>query len=158
MNINAINVVSHALIPKLLQREASKRSAMINIASTGAYTQGNAFGHVYCATKAYDLSLGKSLTVAYKDRIDVLTATPASTKSNMNSGRYVFSIESETFVNSTLNQLGYVTVTMGNWQHAIEPYVMRTPFIGWIIQNVDNRRREEWKKEEAAKKAQEQNK
>lgn len=157
VNINSMNIVSHTLIPRLLQRDAQKRSGLINISSVCAYTEGSKDLQVYAATKAYNLSLGKSLAAAYKDRIDVLTVTPNSTKSNMSSGRYVFSILAEEFAKSTIDKLGQVDVTYGNWKHAIQPTVMATPFISWILTRENNKRRAAWKAEEEEKKKQLQN-
>ncbi len=94
VNCNSQSFVSHALIPRLLAREGKKRSAIINISSRSAFVP-RAMSCLYGATKAFNLVLGINFTEAYSDRIDVLTVTPGSTKTLMNSGIYVFSITAE---------------------------------------------------------------
>lgn len=140
VNINSQNFVSHIMIPKLLQRDEAKRSALINIASSAGLTEGNKNIPVYGATKGYNMIFGKCLHDTYKARIDVLTITPNTIKTNMNSGRYVFSIESDTFANSALDRLGYDYYTRGNWKHALEPYALNTPGLGWVVRYINNNR------------------
>jgi len=150
VNINAQLFISHALVPRLLAREPHKRSAIINLSSVCAYNPSKMLS-MYAATKAFNLHFGNCLVESYSDRIDVLNTTPNSTKTQMNSGRYVFSIPAETFACSTLNQLGWVNTTYGNWKHAIQPYVTHTPILGWIVNSVNNKRRQAWVEEEKAK-------
>ena len=71
----------------------------------------------------------------------------------MYSGRYLFSVTSDEHVKWALNHLGRYPTTYGNYVHAIEPYVMATPPFGWIVTSINNKRRQEFLKEEAAKKA-----
>lgn len=88
---------------------------------------------------------------AYKERIDVLQATPAATKTQMNSGRYIGSITAEAFASSTLNQLGWVRETRGNWYHASMPFIHRIPIVGWYIRHENKKRWDAWQAEEKAK-------
>ncbi len=108
MNINSQTYVSLALLPKLLQREGNKKSAVINISSVSAL-EPRAMMAIYAATKAFNLHLGSCFTDLYRERIDVLTVTPNSVRSQMNSGRYVYAINAEDFVKTCLNQLGWVS-------------------------------------------------
>jgi short-subunit dehydrogenase len=94
INCNSQSFVSHALIPRLLAREGKKRSAIINLSSRSAFVP-KSMSCLYGATKAFNLVLGINFTESYSDRIDVLTVTPGSTKTQMNSGVYVFSITAE---------------------------------------------------------------
>ena len=74
---------------------------------------------VYSATKAYNFSLSRAMSVAYSSKIDVLTVTPSNTRSQMNSGRYLFTIESDSHAKSVVNQLGWQSITYGNYVHAL---------------------------------------
>ena len=69
--------MSMFLLPKLLDREC--RSAMINISSETAYIPGGSLP-VYGATKSYNLVLSECMRDAYSEQLDVLTVTPAQTK------------------------------------------------------------------------------
>jgi len=79
------------VLPVMLKR--TSRSAIIDISSVCAHLPGTGSLPIYSATKAFNLLLSQSVAVAHKDKIDVLTVTPNSTTSNMNSGRYLFSVE-----------------------------------------------------------------
>ena len=79
VNINSQVFISHFLIPRLLARDANKRSAIINLSSVCAYNTSKMLG-MYCGTKVFNLHFGNCLAESYSDRIDVLTTTPASTK------------------------------------------------------------------------------
>ena len=78
------------VLPIMLKRKS--RSAIIDISSVCAFGGSGALP-IYSATKGFNLLLSQSVAAAHKDKIDVLTVTPNSTKSNMNSGRYLFSVE-----------------------------------------------------------------
>ena len=58
---------------------------------------------------------------SYSDKIDILTVTPASVKTQMNSGRYLSSITADTHAAATINQLGWQKVTYGSVVHSLEP-------------------------------------
>ena len=118
VNINSQTYVSLALLPKLLQRDGNKRSAIINVSSVCALEPRTMLA-IYAATKAFNLHLGNCFTAIYRERIDVLNVTPNSVKSQMNSGRYVYGISAENFANACLNQLGWVNQSRGHWKHAV---------------------------------------
>lgn len=126
------------MIPKLLQRDPTKRSAIINVASIAGLTEGNRDSAVYCATQAYNITFGKCLHDTYKDRIDVLTITPNTIEGKMTRGPYLFPVEAETFVSSALDRLGSGNYTRGNWKHALEPYALNLLKYCWIGSHNDN--------------------
>ena len=75
--------MSMFLLPKLLARES--RSAIINVSSVAAFSPEGTVP-IYSATKAYNLMLGECMRDQFSDKIDFLTVTPASYKTQMNSG------------------------------------------------------------------------
>ena len=107
---------------------------------------------VYCATKSYNWVLSESIRNAYSDKIDILTVTPSSTKTQMNSGRYLFSITAESHATATIDQLGWQTVTYGSAVHALQPIVRAFWPIGYVVDKVNNSRKATWLAEEEAKK------
>ena len=107
---------------------------------------------VYAATKAYNWALSESMRDSYSDKIDILTVTPNSTKSQMNSGRYCFSITSDVHAVATIDQLGWQKVTYGSVIHALAPYLKAFRPIGFITDKINASRRAVWQAEEAAKK------
>jgi len=131
--------MSMFLLPRLLARQS--RSAMINVSSVGAY-QCRGMDSVYCATKSYNLVLSESIRDAYSDKIDILTVTPSSTKTQMNSGRYLFSISAETHAISAINQLGWQTVTYGSAVHALQPILRAFWPIGFIVDKATTREKQ----------------
>lgn len=76
----------------MLARES--RSAIMNVSSVAVYYPGGSLP-VYCATKTYNCMLSQCMELAYADKIDVLTVTPANVKTQMNSGRYMFTVTAE---------------------------------------------------------------
>ena len=108
--------MSMFLLPKLLGRES--RSAMINVSSICHYEHSGSLP-VYCATKSYNYVLSECMRDAYSEKLDVLTVTPAQTKTQMNSGRYLFSIEANRHARAAVNQLGWAAVTYGSVVHAL---------------------------------------
>ena len=124
VNINAQTYMSLFLVPKMLERES--RSAVVNVSSVIHFTpMGNLV--MYSATKSYNYIFSQNLALSYPKKIDVLTVTPAGTKSQMYSGRYSFSITAEAHGKSVIDQLGWVTETRGNYVHAIAPYLKALP-------------------------------
>ncbi len=85
---------------------------------------------VYAATKAYNRAFSQSIQKAYSNKIDVMVVTPGGTKTQMNSGRYLFSISAEAHALQTINHLGKYDETYGHWLHASEPFFMSLPFVG----------------------------
>ena len=103
VNVNAQTYMSMFVIPRLLKRE--KRSAVINLSSKAAfYSRANM--PMYCATKRYNFALSRCMQDAYKDRIDVMTVTPASVKSGMNPGTGVYTITAEEHAKGVIDHLG----------------------------------------------------
>lgn len=69
----------------------------------------------YGATKAFNDIFSRSLEAEYKNSkdidLDVLTVYPASVKSQMNSGRYTFTVTAEQHARSVIDSLGCDSVT-----------------------------------------------
>lgn len=140
------------LLPKLLARES--RSAVINISSVAAYNAGGSVP-VYCATKSYNWMLSECMREAYKTKLDVLTVTPNQTKTQMNSGRYLFAINADRHAKATVNQLGWASLTYGSVVHAAQPQIKAIFPIGFFVDRINASRRAQWLKEEAEKKEKE---
>ena len=104
------------MLPRLLKRET--RSAILNVSSIAAYTPGGMVP-VYSATKAYNLALSTAMRDQFKDKLDILTVTPASVKTQMNSGRYCFSVTAEAHASTVISQLGRTDKTYGHVYHAL---------------------------------------
>ena len=120
VNVNAQTYMSNLMLPKLLKRE--KRSAVINLSSKAAYySRGNM--PMYCATKKFNYVLSGCMRDAYSDKLDVMTVTPASVKSQMNPGTGVYSIEASEHAKATIDQLGRQNVTWGSKWHAFQWWV-----------------------------------
>jgi uncharacterized protein len=78
VNMVALTHLTHLLIPQL---KASGNGKLMNIASTAAF-QGGPNMAVYCATKAYVLSLSEALAVELKkEGITVTAFCPGATRS-----------------------------------------------------------------------------
>mmetsp|Transcript_26821 Transcript_26821/g.35868 ORF Transcript_26821/g.35868 Transcript_26821/m.35868 type:complete len:112 (+) Transcript_26821:543-878(+) len=104
VNINSQTYMSMFVLPRLLKRET--RSAIINVSSVTYYSPGGMVP-VYSATKAYNFALSSAMQDQFRDKLDILTVTPANTKTQMNSGRYCFSVTAESHARATINQLGW---------------------------------------------------
>ena len=81
-----------------------------------------------------------SLNLEYPDKIDSMAVITASTKSNMNSGRYLFTIKADQQAKSTLDKLGWDSMTSGHFIHGIRHYLIRLKIEGSIINYIDHRR------------------
>jgi hypothetical protein len=88
------------------------------------------------------MSLSRGISHA---NIDSVTVVPAATKSQMNPGTYLFSINAETHANAVIDQLGWTDYTRGHWLHAIQPYIEAIPLIGGCIIRENDRRRRAWR-------------
>ena len=93
VNINAVLFNAKYFLTKFQARFAStgKRSAVINVSSITALGVVPTLS-VYAASKTFDLILSEGMALEYGKSVDVLSVLPSSTKSSMNSGRYLFSI------------------------------------------------------------------
>ena len=136
------------VLPRLLQRQ--HRSAVINVSSSTYYTPGGMVP-VYSATKAYNFALSEAMRDQYGGKLDILTVTPASTATQMNSGRYVYSVSAESHAKATINQLGWADRTRGTLVHALQPHLNSIWFIGTLVNSINARRRQQWLDEEKAK-------
>eukprot|EP00345_Euplotes_harpa_P012364 CAMPEP_0168334862 /NCGR_PEP_ID=MMETSP0213-20121227/10551_1 /TAXON_ID=151035 /ORGANISM="Euplotes harpa, Strain FSP1.4" /LENGTH=151 /DNA_ID=CAMNT_0008339649 /DNA_START=23 /DNA_END=476 /DNA_ORIENTATION=+ len=112
------------MIPKLRANE--NRAAMLFIGSS-VYQSANPNLAVYSASKSYVYQLGTSLAQELKDKIDVTVVNTASVKSNMNSGRYLFTITPEQHAKHVLSKLGIDTVTEGHPVHAFRKFLVTKP-------------------------------
>ena len=120
VNVNAQTYMSLFLLPRLLQRE--KRSAVINLSSKAAfYTRGTM--PMYCSTKRYNLALSRCMQDAYADKIDVLTVTPASVKTQMNPGNGAFTVQASEHGKAVIDHLGWHQQTWGSWWHAYQRWL-----------------------------------
>lgn len=63
-------------------------------------------GVPYCATKAFNQVFSNGTAVDYPF-VDVLTVCPMSTRSSMNSGIYVGTIEASSHAKAVIDQLGW---------------------------------------------------
>lgn len=88
--------MSKFLVPKMRQRytDSKAKSAIINVSSVAHFHPMGKLA-MYCATKSYNYMFSKNLALSYPGEIDVLTVTPAGTKSQMYSGRFSFSVTAE---------------------------------------------------------------
>ena len=84
----------------MMKRES--RSAVINVSSQSHYKPGGMVP-VYSATKSYNFALSQAMRDQFKDKFDILTVTPSSVKTKMNSGRYCFSVTAESHARTVIN-------------------------------------------------------
>ena len=104
VNINSQTYMSLFLVPKMLERKS--KSAIINVSSVAHFYPMGSLA-MYCATKSYNYVFSKNLALNYPKKIDVLTVTPAGTKTQMYSGRYSFSVSAEDHGKAVIDQLGW---------------------------------------------------
>ena len=116
INVYAQTFMTNFLLPRLLARE--NRSAIIDVSSVIIYFTSVSLP-MYCATKNFNFSLSKCIADAYRDKIDVLCVTPHSVKSQMNSGRYLYSLSAERHGKAVIDKLGWTEVTRGPLLHAL---------------------------------------
>jgi short-subunit dehydrogenase len=123
VNVNGVTFIARYYAEKFRARyqATGNRSALINVASIAAVGDGSQNTSVYAGSKAYDRLLSLSMVKEYSEFIDVLTVNPMSTKSSMNSGRYLGSISAAAHGRSVINTLGYrQTETFGHWYHGLQ--------------------------------------
>ncbi|CAI2374829.1 unnamed protein product [Moneuplotes crassus] len=144
VNITANTVMTKIFIPKLLAND--QRAAMINIGSF-IYNVPKPTLAVYSASKAYIHQFSTSLAEEYKSKIDVIVSNTGYVKSNMNSGRYMFTITPDQHARGVLDKLGYDTETCGHYIHAIHQYYLERPIEGAIITYINNQRRKKFLQE-----------
>lgn len=161
VNVNSMLFTAKYFLAKFQQRfEATgKRSAIINVASITC-TKVVPSLSVYAATKTFNLILSEGMALEYAKSVDVLTVLPSSTKSNMNSGRYLFSVFAEQHAKAVIDQVGWDSKTFGHWEHGLHFNLSQHWLSHYIIESINNKRRlaflrerdEAKKAEEAAKK------
>ena len=83
VNLNSQTYMTHALLPKLLERKG--RSAIINVSSIATEICSGR-STLYTSTKSYNLHLSGCLHNAYKDKIDVIGVQPSGVESNLFDG------------------------------------------------------------------------
>ncbi|KAL4508336.1 hypothetical protein ABPG72_003640 [Tetrahymena utriculariae] len=115
-------LITRALITQLLNR--SQRSAIIDICSFAGVTT-IPMTEVYSATKAFNLHLSRSLNQEYRKKLDFLTLTPLVTQTQMTNsqikqGALSGYISAEQFTESSLNLVGRVQYSNGNYIHSIQ--------------------------------------
>lgn len=108
VNINAVLHMSRFFLPIFEKRfkDHKKRSAVINVSSVAALG-AQPMTTVYGATKAFDRIFSLGMQKEYGNFLDVLTVLPLSTKSSMNSGRYLGTVTSQQHGRAVINQLGW---------------------------------------------------
>ena len=79
---------------------------MINVSSVAAL-KPSAKTVIYAATKAFDRILSIGMREEYKQYVDVLTVLPMSTKTQMNSGRYLGTVTAEQHGKAVIDTLGW---------------------------------------------------
>jgi hypothetical protein len=66
---------------------------------------------------------------AYANKIDVLTVTPASVKTQMNPGTGDFTVQAPAHGKAVIDHLGWHNQTWGCWQHAYQYWLeFQSPF------------------------------
>ena len=138
INVNVVGntVITKILIPKLLENE---RSGMVFVGSV-SYMGPCPKLAVYSASKNYVHQFALSLDKEYKDKIDVHVSITASVKTNMNSGRYLFTILPDQHAKAVLDKLGIYTVSHGHYMHALGNYFQSKYIEGSIISYINRQR------------------
>jgi 17beta-estradiol 17-dehydrogenase / very-long-chain 3-oxoacyl-CoA reductase len=118
VNICSQTFMSVFTVPLLLSHyeKTEKRAAIINFSSSSAYDHDPLIS-VYAATKAYNQVFSICTAKEYKDKIDVLTVMPRSVKTQMNSGKYMFTILPDAHAHAVVEGLGRENITWGHYYH-----------------------------------------
>jgi 17beta-estradiol 17-dehydrogenase / very-long-chain 3-oxoacyl-CoA reductase len=134
VNINSQVYMTLFILPKMLQRKS--RSAVINVSSIAHYEPWGPLA-MYAATKSFNYNFGLNLAASYPKQIDVLTVTPGSVATQMNSGKWSFSVTAPEHGKAVIDQLGWTKLTYGSWNHAIRPYIRHTPILNFFSMQKD---------------------
>lgn len=127
VNAHSYAAMANLLIPTLLARgeKSGSRSAVINVGTCAAEPWNPRFQFaLYGATKAYTHIVSSALREVHSKHIDVLTAVPRQTETEMNPAGYLFTVQPSTHARAVLDQLGYESQTYGPLVHCVE-YNMR---------------------------------
>lgn len=124
-NVNAHSYAAMAklLVPGFAERneKAGARSAVINVGTCAAEPWNPRFQFaIYGATKAYTHILSSSLREVHSKHIDVLTAVPRQTETEMNPAGYMFTVQPAQHAKAVVDQLGYEAETYGPLVHCLE--------------------------------------
>ena len=145
VNVFSMTVLSKIALPMMLARQNDKRSAIVNVSGKFSYFGVSGMA-VYCGTKAYNRLFSESLALENQDKIDVLTVTAGSVKTNMNSGRYSFTVMPDSMARCSLNQLSWTNLTDGHPLHDFGRFLYPTP-VGSVFSWIDKKRRESFLRE-----------
>ncbi len=135
--------MTHVLVPHMLERfeKNGKRSAIVNICSTSALDFAPKLS-VYAATKTFNHVFSSGLRQDYSYAFDVLTVTPRSVRTNMNSGIYLFTIEASDHAKGVFDKLGHEPETYGHWKHHFQSSLLGFGPTAYLMHKVDDSRRE----------------
>ena len=147
-------VLSRYYLEKWVNERKGKKCAIISYSSIAAQEPMGGVAE-YGATKAFNDIFSRSMEVEYKQGkdvdLDVLTVYPASVKSQMNSGRYTFTVSSQQHAKSVIDSLGWDSVTQGHIVHGFQHFMKSyEPFYS-INKYINYRRRMAFMKEQQAK-------
>lgn len=161
VNVNAPIFVSRYFLPIFKQRFESGfgRSAVINVSSISALKPSGKTT-IYGATKAFDRLFSLGMEVEYKELgVDVLTVLPMSTKTQMNSGRYLGTVTANQHGKAVIDTLGWrQSETFGHWYHGLWYNLTRFWPTAFFINRINGKRRMDFLREEKAKKELEEKK
>jgi short-subunit dehydrogenase len=123
LNTIPMTIMSRIFIPIMKQRyiDFKKRSAIINVASGSC--QSLLYGTAnYCATKAYEDLLTRSLATEYRNyHIDFMSLRPYLVTSSMTYGeKSLLHVTGEECAKGALKDLGRSLVSYGHWKHRIQ--------------------------------------
>jgi len=126
VNSHAPALIARFFIPKMLEKHRNgQRSAIINVGTNAAEIQNPRYQFaVYGASKAYLHILSSGMQECWADKIDVMTAIPRQTKTDMCPVNFCFTTTPKNHVRAVLTQLGYEKQTYGTFMHDLE-YQMR---------------------------------
>lgn len=119
-------ILTNALAPVLLTRciivkmlTRNKKSAVINLASFSA-SRPLPYVTVYGCTKVFNDYLARALAIEYQGKIDFMSLRPNWVSTKMSKKRFnkLDVITPNTCAKDGLRELGYETVTAGNWIHS----------------------------------------
>jgi len=124
-NVNAHSYAAMAklLVPGFAKRseQSGARSAVINVGTCAAEPWNPRFQFaIYGATKAYTHILSSSLREVHSKHVDVLTAVPRQTETEMNPAGYMFTVQPAQHAKAVVDQLGYEAETYGPLIHCLE--------------------------------------
>lgn len=129
-------LVSRTMLPKFIERfeKQNKRSAVINISSMN-YAHLLPSTIMFSATKAFNRTLSIGMSKEYKGKIDVLTVTPSSVKTerwNQDNNSF-FAVEAQNYAKSVLDRLGWDNETPGHWKHDLQFWLKNTFPFRWFM-------------------------